>query len=86
MEEPRAREAVKALLDLVNARMVDLTSPWRREHAPRQMAAGGLARCVMLLEGMHALTAPDARPEVIGVLMRSFAEAWLVTNYVLLGG
>jgi hypothetical protein len=48
----------------------------------RQFAAAGLARCRALLEAMCVLLEAERR-DVVGVLARALAEAWLVSLYVL---
>jgi hypothetical protein len=51
----------------------------------RQLAAGGLARCRALVEGI-VLLVDGERDDVVGVLLRTLYETHIVSLHVLLGG
>src|SRR5262245_52107635 len=55
------------------------------KHMRRQFAAGGLARCRALLEGVLVLQ-DHGRSDVAGVLWRATLECFLVSVYVLSKG
>jgi len=80
------RELVRELLAVIDAKRDLLVS---RTNSPelvgRQLAAGGLARCRALLEGI-VLLVDGGRDDVAGVLLRTLYETHLVALYVLLGG
>lgn len=48
----------------------------RREFRNRQIAAGALARCRAVIEGIRLLA--DQRPDLCGLLLRNLAEAFVV--------
>lgn len=73
------------LCDLIDEHCPSLTSLPRPDLMGRQLSAGGLARCRMLLEGIVVLIV-GGRPDVKGVLLRPLFETWMVSLYLLLGG
>lgn len=83
-ERRRIRRCVAHLLSDLSRRNSELSTASRAHEHPRHFAAAGLARCRALLEGIYQLTSTKGRPDAAGVLLRSLAEAWAVSFFVLL--
>jgi hypothetical protein len=77
--------AVVRLRTLVGDRLPDLTSRPDPEFLGRQIAAGALARMMVLLDGVLSLVAAG-RGDAAGGLTRSMFELESLGLYVLLGG
>jgi hypothetical protein len=83
MKEDKLRQAVDALLALIEGHADSFESP--PDQAPRQFAAAGLMRRCALLRGVCVLE--DARlGPVPGILERQHWETWLVSIHVVLRG
>ncbi|MEU4351799.1 DUF5677 domain-containing protein [Streptomyces sp. NPDC023838] len=82
-------EVVRQIIAVVGddlPRLPNLNQP-SEDHIPRSFTipAVALARCRTLLQGIVILT-ENNRGDVVGVLLRSLYEVWLVGIYGLLGG
>ena len=79
------RALANELIGVIDERLGLLTSGVQPDLVGRQCAAGGLARARALLEGI-ILVGDGNRPDVVGVLLRTLYETYIVSLYLLLGG